>query len=495
MNRTDERRLPSLTRLRCNADRLLLGVVAALLLLSFAFAPWYGIWSEALSIGVPAAAMVAWRTLSHPGSLLTRCVVGAALMIMTALHIHQAHGMIEVHFGVFVLLAFLLVYRDWIPIVVAAGVIAVHHLVFDWLQRNGAPVWAFADHVGFTIVLVHAAYVVFETALLVVIAQRLRAESEAIGGDPRELSVVAGRIASGDLDTVVHVDGAADDSLAVAMQRMRDALAGTAQRASEALDAIAAGELARDVAQDGSVIGASVQRARTVLRGIVRDAGNVMSGIAEGDLSRRVQAAAPGEFAALRDHVNATADFLTQFNRRQSELIRRANAGDFDGRMETQGLAGYQLELASGINQLMGSFDALIDRFGVVMASFARGEFDNTIQDEMSGRLEQLRRDTNATAARLSQVVGRIRAAAHQTHSASGIVASTNAELNARSGEQARAVEATASALEQITVTVQQNTDRTRVADELARTTAEVASGGRAIAGQAVERMRGMRES
>ncbi|MCU0759889.1 MAG: methyl-accepting chemotaxis protein [Steroidobacteraceae bacterium] len=488
-------RVPYLTRLRCNADRLLLGVVGSLLLLAFALAPWHGTWSEALSIGVPAAAMVAWRVLAHPGTLLTRCVVAAALMVMTALHIHQARGMIELHFGVFVLLAFLLVYRDWIPVVVAAGVIAVHHLAFDWLQRGGAPVWTFAADTGFAIVLVHAAYVVFETALLVVIALRLRAESEAIGGDPRELSDVAQRIARGDLDTVVHADGATGDSLAVAMQRMRDALADTARRAAAALDAIARGDLAPGAAQDGSAIGAGVERARATLREVVRDASDVMSGIAEGDLSRRVRAAAPGEFASLREHVNATAEFLARFDRGQRELIRRANAGDFSGRIDTQGLAGYQLELASGINDLVRSFDAFVDRFGTVMAGFAGGEFERGIDAPAAGRLEALRQDTNSTAARLSQIVGRIRAAAAGTDAAAESVASTNAELARRSREQARAVESTASALEQITSTVRQNTDRTRLADELARGTAEVAGSGRTVAGQAVERMRGIRES
>ena len=51
-----------------------------------------------------------------------------------ALQIHLGRGTIEFHFGVFVTLALLLVYRDWRPIVASAAFFAVHHVLFDRLQ-------------------------------------------------------------------------------------------------------------------------------------------------------------------------------------------------------------------------------------------------------------------------------------------------------------------------------------------------------------------------
>src|SRR5277367_6379078 len=98
-------------RLYRAGDRLLLGVLATLTVMAFALAPWYGTWAEALAIAVPALAVCAWLVRAHSGALVTRCAIAAALVIVTALHIHQAHGMIEIHFGLFVLLAFLLIYR------------------------------------------------------------------------------------------------------------------------------------------------------------------------------------------------------------------------------------------------------------------------------------------------------------------------------------------------------------------------------------------------
>ena len=48
-----------------------------------------------------------------------------------------AEGATGPYFDLFVLLAFLLYYRDWRPIVAAAALIAVHHLAFNYMQAAG----------------------------------------------------------------------------------------------------------------------------------------------------------------------------------------------------------------------------------------------------------------------------------------------------------------------------------------------------------------------
>ena len=71
-----------------------------------------------------------------PGDVWTRMVIGSAFMIFSGIFIEQAHGMVEAHFHVFVSLAFLLMYRDWIVPVTAAAVIAVHHVGMHILQGH-----------------------------------------------------------------------------------------------------------------------------------------------------------------------------------------------------------------------------------------------------------------------------------------------------------------------------------------------------------------------
>jgi methyl-accepting chemotaxis protein len=147
------------------ADRLMVGVLWCLAILSFALAPWHHTWAGALGVGIPAAVIPSFMAYAWPGSLATRMTVAAMLMVFCALNIHQAYGMIELHFGIFVCLAFLLCYRDWRPIVFGAAVTAVHHLSFNYFQELGYGVLCFTK-TGLGIVFAHAAYVVAETALL-----------------------------------------------------------------------------------------------------------------------------------------------------------------------------------------------------------------------------------------------------------------------------------------------------------------------------------------
>lgn len=149
---------------------------AAALLVAF----WYGTFTAAFAIGLPAAFVptaVAWIA---PGSRLSRCAIAAALMIYSALYIQQTHGLVEAHFHVFCGLAFLLAYRDWRPIVVASLLVAVHHSVFAILQYSGHPLYVYdSTRVGpFVLTLIHAGFVVFEAVTLIVIGSAMRREWE-----------------------------------------------------------------------------------------------------------------------------------------------------------------------------------------------------------------------------------------------------------------------------------------------------------------------------
>ena len=102
-------------------------------------------------------------------TMASRMTLTFILVALVALHIHLARGMLELHFGVFVSLALLLVYLDWRPIVFAALLFAVHHVVFDRLQAAGFGVYCLTEP-SFLRIMGHAAYVVIQTSLEVTMA-------------------------------------------------------------------------------------------------------------------------------------------------------------------------------------------------------------------------------------------------------------------------------------------------------------------------------------
>ncbi len=169
------------------ADRLMLGVLAGMTLYAFALASWFQSWAPALIIGGGTLLALGALYFLIGGTRGYRALMAAAFMVLSALHIQQSHGMVEMHFSIFVLLAFLLYYRDWLPIVCAAGLIAVHHLSFYWLQEQGDAIQLMVEGSGWPLVLLHAAYVVAETLVLLVLA-RSGALEAAAGEDLRTTS-------------------------------------------------------------------------------------------------------------------------------------------------------------------------------------------------------------------------------------------------------------------------------------------------------------------
>jgi methyl-accepting chemotaxis protein len=134
------------------------------------------------------------------GSLLNRIVLPVFAMAMVALHIHLAGGNTIYHFGVFVTLAFLLVYRDWKPVVAGAVAIAVHHLSFNYLQQWGTLGVICFEKPGLGVTLLHAAYVVIQSAVEIYLAQLLARDAVQAS----ELDQIAKHIA--ETDGRVHLD-------------------------------------------------------------------------------------------------------------------------------------------------------------------------------------------------------------------------------------------------------------------------------------------------
>jgi len=180
--------------------------------------------------------------LAKRGSLTSRLVLAFVLASFVELHIQLARGMTEFHFGVFVALALLLVYLDWRPIVFSAAVFAVHHVVFDRLQAAGYGLYCLTEP-DFARVVLHAVYVVIQTALEVVLAVSMGRTAR----QGQELSQLVSAVDQPDgiaLDVQqVRVSAPAAQALQSTLQRMAQAVA--AVRASAGSMEVASSEIAQ----------------------------------------------------------------------------------------------------------------------------------------------------------------------------------------------------------------------------------------------------------
>ncbi|CAN5764771.1 hypothetical protein BH09PSE5_BH09PSE5_36010 [soil metagenome] len=167
--------------------------------------------ASALLLLAGGAALMLARGSRLSQATLTACNVG-----FVVLAIQLGRGTLEFHFGVFVLLGLVLVYRDWRPLVLTAGLFAVHHVLFDRLQAMGVGVYC-TPEADFMKTALHAGYVVVQTGVEIVLAVSLR--NAAV--EASEVSALVGNIDRGGL---VCLDAADMEVTAPTAIRLKSAL-------------------------------------------------------------------------------------------------------------------------------------------------------------------------------------------------------------------------------------------------------------------------------
>lgn len=130
------------------------------------------------AVGAMAAAIVLWATARDTRVALVGFPV--VLMSLVALQIQVSAGQMQYHFGVFLTLAFLLAYRQALPVLAGAVTIAVHHVLFDYLQSQGYGLFCLQKP-DFAQIVEHALYVVAQTGI----------ELFIVAGMQRDRSVLA----------------------------------------------------------------------------------------------------------------------------------------------------------------------------------------------------------------------------------------------------------------------------------------------------------------
>ena len=402
------------------ADKLFLVVLWGLLALSLALGFAYDALALSLVGGLPLVLVPTALIVTAPGRLATRLAVSVALMLFCALNIHQAHGMTELHFGIFVLLAFLVCYQDW-RVIIAAATAAVHHLTFNYLQEWGYPAVCFTRP-GIGIVLLHAAYVVVEAAVLSYLAVRLQRETTAVVASAgtlqdtllamrdsadqvaRDMALItqtSSAVASGSAD--LSARAAAQSSHLEQAAAAVDTLTATVKRnvdhAAQADDLVAS---ASAVAVKGGAVVADVVQTMASIRSSSREVQDIISvidGIAFQTnilaLNAAVEAARAGEqgrgFAVVASEVRNLAQRSAQSAKEVRRLI-----GESVVRVDAGG------KLVDEAGQAMGQIVDAVKRVADIMTAISGAS-----QEQRDG-IEQVRdsiRDIEATTQQTAELV------------------------------------------------------------------------------------------
>jgi methyl-accepting chemotaxis protein len=526
---------PYARRLSTRADKLFLVAGALLAVVSLGLALANGSQVYFLAITLPALAVMGLQAWLRPGTRTSSTSIALALMAMVAATIQQTHGLVEAHFGVFVVLALLLNYRDWLPVVSAAGFILVHHLLVYWMQVRGLPVQAFQSGSGLGIVLLHAVYVLVETAFVCVVAVQMRHQLIALGHAPKHLAALASGVTRNepvpeDVARMQFPRGSLADALVTMStqlhERIRTARALNAEnaRTRKALDV---SHMAVMIADEDHVIryanasviellrnqqeqlrrrfpdfdadqllGTSIHRfhvdpdrIRTLLERLQdTHQGNIRVGDAHfGQL-----------ITPVRDTDGQRIGFVVEWRDRTDELaleaeisriIDAAGHGDLGQRLDPSRTRGFFAQLSQGINRFLDTTQNGVREVREFLSALSEGRLDRRIERHFDGDFGQMKTDANATADRLAAVIGQLQEAATHIDTAASEISAGNHDLSVRTEQQAANLEETAASMEEMTSIVRQNAHNAHQANELAQATADAAAEGEAVVHQAVETM------
>ena len=176
-------------------------------------------------------------------------------------------------------------------------------------------------------------------------------------------------------------------------------------------------------------------------------------------------------------------------------MVEAAAAGDFTRQINETGKQGFFKNLSAGLNKFAGTVEVALNDILRMLGAMAKGDLSERITRDYLGSFGQLKDDANATANKLTDVIGNIRAAASAIQSASNEIAQGNADLSQRTEEQASSLEETASSMEEMTSTVKQSAENAVEANKLSGEAQTKARQGGEVVTRAVAAMEEINEA
>jgi methyl-accepting chemotaxis protein len=171
------------------------------------------------------------------------------------------------------------------------------------------------------------------------------------------------------------------------------------------------------------------------------------------------------------------------------DLVQAASNGDLSQRLETGNKDGFFLSLANGLNNLVGIADDVVNDTARVLDALAHGRLTETISADYQGSFGKLKQDSNATVAKLTEIITNIRESASTVSTGANEIAQGNADLSKRTESQAANLEETASSMEEMTSAVKQTSENSTHANELAVSASKQAAQGGEVVSRAVTAM------
>jgi len=475
---------------RQKIDKLMYIILLAHLPFTLFLAPWgYETHTFAAVSSILLAVLVSVGYFLNKGTRGFSIIVAIAFMLNSAILIQSQLGRIEMHFHIFVALAFLLAYRDALPVIAAAAVGAVHHIVLTYLQLNSVtladmPIMVFNYGCSWDITFLHAFFVVVEAGVLIYLAERMRKEFATNAFVAASLQEVAQtnryRL---DLSDLKQTDDTIE-ALKALMNSTDQAMSEIAQVMNRVAKGDFTARIQRDYQGDLAGIKQGVNAAVDQLQLTMQSLSLVMDGLSKGQFEVRMDAKIEGE---ARKKVDQAMELIANQLNQIANLAQSMQKGDFSQRMtgKAPGLLG---QVSDGLNQSLNQVQQAFEAIQQASERLAQGDLTQSIQQNMDGELNSVKAAINHAIVSLSELVGTIVQTSVWIQADAEKVQEFAQDLAQRTQKQSASLQQAAASMEQMTESVKQNTSVFQQVNELSNQSNQTVSLG-------IGRMQGLNQA
>ena len=329
-------------------------------------------------------------------------------------------------------------------------------------------------------------------AILAFIARRTTdAIWSQLGDEPEAISAAARRLAAGDISSSIFVAPNNRQSTMGYMADLQSRFNAVLSELNTVVDAASRGDLSRRLSvqdKEGAYrdIATSVNRWSETSQTALREVAQSLGAVAQGDLPEPSRNRLEGEYGELQRYSDNTVAAIKRLVDELGVAVSRARGGNFSQRIETNGLRGFQTELAGGINMLLEATAEGLQNVSSILVALADGDLTKRPTTNLDGAFGELVHHADSAVAQLGTLVSGIRRSSEAITSASQEITAGNRQGGGSQGQ---------ASLEQLAETIRSNAEAARQANDLARYASSAASSGKDIVMNVVTTMEGISDS
>ncbi|MBE0492882.1 MAG: HAMP domain-containing protein [Thiomicrospira sp.] len=227
---------------------------------------------------------------------------------------------------------------------------------------------------------------------------------------------------------------------------------------------------------------------------VMNQLAQTMQAMHDGDFKINIDCQAKGEYLTMMNNAQSAMNEMNSVIAQINEVMGYMSQGQFGHRVELEA-RGEMNVLKERINESMEQLDDAIKDITRIVVAQSEGDLTQSIVGDYEGDLKMLKDAVNQSLEKLAEIVSQAMQAADIVSNASDEVSRGALDLSQRVQEQAAALEQTSATMDEMNSAVQNNTDNSQQAAEVASKVQKEAVQGEQVMQQTIIAMNSIQES